>query len=54
MQLYISIAALEYFCISNIRTLSVIFASDLDSQSGIKPREEHVIDVVLSYLGKRA
>ena len=52
MQLYISIAALGYFYISNIRTLSVIFASDLDSQAGMKRREEHVIDVVMSYLGK--
>ena len=52
MQLYISIAALGYFYISNIRTLSVIFASDLASPAGMKQREEHVIDVVMSYLGK--
>ena len=52
MQLYISIAALGYFYISNIRTLSVIFASDLASQTGMKQREDHVIDVVMSYLGK--
>ena len=52
MQLYISIAALGYFYISNIRTLSVIFASELDSPAGMKRREEHVIEVVMSYLGK--
>jgi AcrR family transcriptional regulator len=52
MQLYISIAALGYFYISNIRTLSVIFASDLASEAGMKQREEHVVDVVMSYLGK--
>jgi len=52
MQLYISIAALGYFYISNIRTLSVIFASDLATPAGMKRREEHVIDVVMSYLGK--
>jgi AcrR family transcriptional regulator len=52
MQLYISIAALGYFYISNIRTLSVIFSSDLNSQTGMKRREEHVIEVVMSYLGK--
>ena len=52
MQLYISIAALGYFYISNIRTLSVIFASDLASQAGMKKREEHVIDVVMAYLGR--
>jgi AcrR family transcriptional regulator len=52
MQLYISIAALGYFYISNIRTLSVIFVSDLASRAGMKRREQHVIDVVMSYLGK--
>jgi len=52
MQLYISIAALGYFYISNIRTLSVIFASDLASEAGMKRREEHVIDVVMNYLAR--
>jgi AcrR family transcriptional regulator len=52
MQLYISIAALGYFYCSNLRSLSVIFASDLDSPAGMKRREEHVIEVVMSYLGK--
>ena len=52
MQLYVSIAALGYFYISNIRTLSVIFASDLATPAGMKRREEHVIEVVMSYLGR--
>jgi AcrR family transcriptional regulator len=52
MQLYISIAALGYFFCSNIRSLSAIFASDLASPAGMKRREKHVIDVVMSYLGK--
>jgi len=52
MQLYISIAALGYFYCSNIRTLSVIFASTLASPAGIRQREEHVVEVVMSYLGK--
>jgi AcrR family transcriptional regulator len=52
MQLYISIAALGYFYISNIRTLSVIFASELASQASMKQREQHIVDVVMSYLGK--
>jgi AcrR family transcriptional regulator len=52
MQLYISIAALGYFYISNIRTLSVIFASDLASQAAMQQREEHVVDVVMSYLNR--
>ena len=50
MQLYISIAALGYFYCSNIHTLSAIFASALDSQAGVKRRERHVVDVVMSYL----
>jgi AcrR family transcriptional regulator len=53
MQLYISIAALGYFYISNIRTLSVIFASDLAASTNMKQREEHVIEVVMSYLALR-
>lgn len=52
MQLYISIAALGYFYCSNIRTLSVIFASPLDSPAGVRQREQHVVDVVMSYLRK--
>jgi AcrR family transcriptional regulator len=52
MQLYISIAALGYFYISNIRTLSVIFSTDLESQAAMKQREQHIIDTVMSYLGK--
>ncbi len=51
MQLYISVAALGYFFCSNIRSLSVIFASDLASRAGMKRREAHVVDVVMSYLG---
>src|SRR5688572_11400062 len=50
MQLYISIAALGYFYCSNMRTLAVIFASDLASKAGTKQREKHVVDVVMSYL----
>jgi TetR/AcrR family transcriptional regulator len=52
MQLYISIAALGYFYCSNIRTLSVIFASSLATPAGMREREGHVIDVVMSYLAK--
>jgi AcrR family transcriptional regulator len=52
MQLYISIAALGYFYISNIRTLSVIFATELSSETAMEQREQHAIDVVMSYLSK--
>lgn len=52
MQLYISIVALGYFYCCNIRTLSVIFASTLASPAGMKRREKHITDVVMSYLEK--
>jgi TetR/AcrR family transcriptional regulator len=50
MQLYISIAALGYFYCSNLHTLSAIFTSALDSRDSVRQREEHVVDVVMSYL----
>jgi AcrR family transcriptional regulator len=50
VQLYISIAGLSYFYLSNVHTLSTIFARDL---MGTKPRLErlsHMTDLVLGYL----
>jgi len=52
VQLYISIAALGYFYVSNIKTLSVIFARDLRSTSMIQDRETQAVQMVLSYLVK--
>lgn len=51
VQLYISIAGLCYFYVSNMYTLSALFERDLDRPSALQQRRQHVIDVVLSYLG---
>ena len=50
IQLYISIAGLTYFYLSNIHTLSTIFATDLASEPAMATREQHAVDVVLGYL----
>lgn len=51
VQLYISIASLGYFYFSNNATLSTIFDRDLRSSQAMEQREEHVVEMVLSYLG---
>jgi len=51
VQLYISIAGLCYFYVSNIYTLSALFGRDLDCPSALRKRRQHVVDVVLGYLG---
>jgi AcrR family transcriptional regulator len=50
VQLYISIAGLGYFYVSNMQTLSVIFGSDLNSVSMIQEREAQAVQMVLDYL----
>lgn len=50
IQLYISIAALGYFYVSNNATLSVIFDTDLSSESRIAAREAHAVEMVLDHL----
>ena len=52
LQLYISIAGLCYFYLSNIHTLSSIFGRDLAAQPARGARLRHVTDVVLGYLRK--
>jgi AcrR family transcriptional regulator len=49
-QLYISIAGLSYFYLSNQYTLSAIFGRNLLSPTARKERLAHMTDVVLSYL----
>jgi len=49
-QLYISIAGLSYFYLSNQYTLSAIFGRNLLAPSARKERLAHMTDVVLSYL----
>ena len=50
VQLYITIAALGFFYLSNQHTLSTIFDRRLAAPANLKARGEHVTDVVLAYL----
>jgi AcrR family transcriptional regulator len=50
VQLYISIAALGFFYLSNRHTLSTIFGRDLIAPSALADRKKHIDEVVLSYL----
>lgn len=50
LQLYISIAGLAYFYLSNNATLSVIFGRDLKTRKALAERVSHINDVVLGYL----
>ncbi len=49
-QLYVSIASVCYFYLSNIHTLSVIFDRDLSAEDALSERREHAVDVILGYL----
>lgn len=53
VQLYISIAGLGYFYVSNMNTLSVIFGRDLSQFSMIQEREAQAVQMVLDYLRTR-
>jgi AcrR family transcriptional regulator len=53
MQLYISIAGLGYFYVSNMKTLSVIFGRDLSTFALIQEREAQAVQMVLDYLRTR-
>ena len=50
VQLYVSIAGLAYFYLSNNATLSVIFGRDLKAQKALNERISHIHEVVLGYL----
>jgi AcrR family transcriptional regulator len=50
LQLYISIAALAYFYLSNASTLSVTFGRDVLSRPEMKRRLEHVVELVIAGL----
>lgn len=51
VQLYITVAGLCFFYVSNMYTLSALFERDLDRPSARHERRQHVVDVVLGYLG---
>jgi len=50
IQLYISIAALGYFYVSNMQTLSAIFQRDLGGTGMIQEREAQAVQMVMCYL----
>ena len=52
VQLYISIAALGYFYLSNRHTLSTIFERDLLAPRQKAERVKHMTELVLGYLAK--
>ena len=54
MQLYITIASLGYFYLSNRHTLSAIFERDLMTPAARAARLAHMVEVVLGYLRPRA
>jgi AcrR family transcriptional regulator len=50
VDLYISIAALGFFYMSNRFTLSTIFGRDLAAPASLQARGRHIVEVVLAYL----
>ena len=50
VELYISIAALGFFYLSNRWTLSAIFRRDLAKPAELSRRGNHVVDVIMAYL----
>ncbi len=50
VELYISIAGLGWFYMSNRFTLSTIFGRDLTIRAALDARGRHIVDVVLAYL----
>ncbi|MDX3905334.1 MAG: TetR/AcrR family transcriptional regulator [Pigmentiphaga sp.] len=50
VQLYISIASVAYFYLSNKFTLSEIFGRNLMAAQALEERLEHMVDVILGYL----
>jgi AcrR family transcriptional regulator len=50
MQLYISIAGLAYFYLSNNHTLSAIFGRNLMSPKALSERLSHITEVVMGYV----
>jgi AcrR family transcriptional regulator len=50
VQLYVSIAGLSYFYLSNTHTLSAIFGRDLMTAKARSERLSHMSDVILGYL----
>lgn len=52
-QLYISIAALGYYYLTNRFTLSVIYGTDLGAPEALERRRRVIVDMVLAYVRER-
>jgi AcrR family transcriptional regulator len=50
VELYISIAALGYYYLSNGATLSVVFDRDLRDPAAMRRRRDHIVRMVLAFL----
>jgi AcrR family transcriptional regulator len=50
VQLYISIASLGWFYLSNRFTLGTIFDQDLETEAALAARAEHMVEVIMGYL----
>lgn len=50
VQLYITLAALSYFYLSNIHSLSAIFSTNFAGRKVKDVWEDHIVEVVLGYL----
>lgn len=50
VELYVSIAALGFFYLSNRHTLSTIFGRSLESPENLERRGAHIADMILRYL----
>ena len=50
VQLYISIAGLAYFYLSNQHTLSAVFGRDLMRPKALSERLSHITEVVMGYV----
>ena len=50
VELYITIAGIGYFFLSNNWTLSTIFGRDLSTDRAFRRRKEHIVDMILSAL----
>jgi len=50
VELYISIAGLGFFYMSNRHTLSTIFGEDLSAPQRLARRGEHIVDVLFAFL----
>lgn len=53
IDLYMTILALSFIHLSNVHTLSATFGEDLTAEDFLVRRRQHVVDVVLGYLGAR-